>query len=67
MPPGVEASPASILTQVQSLPLTNPDIKGYAIRLSSASIFRPVAVGLGADGTPYSPFEHRFYRTLMCR
>lgn len=39
----------SNLTQVQNgvnLPLTNPDIQGYAIRLSSKCIFRPVALGL---------------------
>jgi hypothetical protein len=47
--PAVEAYPRSILTQAQigvNRPLTNPNIQGYAIRLSSECIFRPVAVGL---------------------
>ena len=47
--PVVEDYPGSNLTQAQNgvnLPLTNPDIQGYAIRLSSECIFRPVAAGL---------------------
>lgn len=40
----VETCPGSNLTQTQTgvtLPLTNPDIQGYAIRVSSEWIFLP--------------------------
>jgi len=58
----VETCPGSNLTQVQNgvtLPLTNPDIQGYAIRLSS-ECFRPIAVGLRL-------IFPSFYSTPMCR
>ena len=52
----VEASsyPTTNLMQAQNevkLLSTNPDIQGYAIRLSSEGISRLIAVGLGADST----------------
>jgi len=68
--PVVEDYPGSNLTQAQNgvnLPLTNPDIQGYAIRLSSECIFRPVAAGLRPMLLHIPPFEYRFYRTPMCR
>ena len=42
-----------------NLPSTNPDVQGYAIRLSSTRIFRSVSVRLGLTAL-------RFYRTPVC-
>ena len=59
--------PGSNLTQVQSgvtLPLTNPGMQGYAIRLSSECILRPVVAGLRLH---ISLFWVQLYGTPMCR
>ena len=61
-PATVEAYPGSILTQAQNevnIPLTNPNIQGYAIRLSSQCNFHSAVVAL--------MIENRFNRTPMCR
>ena len=67
--PVVADYPGSKLTQAQNgvnLPLTNPDVQGYAIRLSSECISTRSQEDL-ADGISYPFFEYRFYRTFMCR
>ena len=67
--PTFMVSPGSNLTQVQSgvtLPLTNPDIQGYAIRLSSECILRPCSAQLWADLGFIFPFSEYNFMAHLC-